>query len=76
MKIVSLFVLGALFVAIVSGPAAAQTVADGKFGHMVALQSPHIVCVPIKEVLAEDKKVDPTHDVVMTARATGISFGD
>jgi len=58
------------------GGAAVQAVADGKFGHMVALQSPHIVCVPIREVLAEQKKVDPTHDVVMTARATGISFGD
>jgi phosphofructokinase-like protein len=58
------------------GGAAVQAVADGKWGHMVALQSPHIVCVPIKDVLAEEKKVDPTHDVVMTARATGISFGD
>jgi 6-phosphofructokinase 1 len=58
------------------GGAAVQAVADGKWGHMVALQSPHIVCVPIKDVLAEEKKVDPTHDVVRTARATGISFGD
>jgi ATP-dependent phosphofructokinase / diphosphate-dependent phosphofructokinase len=58
------------------GGAAVQAVADGKWGTMVALQSPHIVCIPIKDVLAESKKVDPTHDVVMTARATGISFGD
>jgi hypothetical protein len=43
---------------------------------MVALQSPHIVYVPIATVLREPKRVDPSHDVVLTARATGISFGD
>ena len=43
---------------------------------MVALQSPHIVAIPIREVLKDSKKVDPSHDVVETARATGISFGD
>ncbi len=58
------------------GAAAVRAVAEGKFGHMVALQSPHIVTIPIKDVLSEEKKVDPSHDIVLTARATGISFGD
>ncbi len=58
------------------GGAAAQAVADGKWGHMVALQTPHIVTVPIIEVLKAPKRVDPTHDVVQTARRMGISFGD
>ena len=58
------------------GGAAVRAIADGKWGHMVALQSPHIVAIPIKDVLAEKKRVDPSHDVVQTARATGISFGD
>jgi 6-phosphofructokinase 1 len=58
------------------GGAAVRAVAEGKWGHMVALQSPHIVTIPIKDVLRETKKVDPTHDVVRTARETGISFGD
>jgi 6-phosphofructokinase 1 len=58
------------------GGAAAQAVADGKWGHMVALQTPHIVTVPIREALREPKRVDPNHDVVLTARRTGISFGD
>jgi ATP-dependent phosphofructokinase / diphosphate-dependent phosphofructokinase len=58
------------------GGAAAQAVADEKWGHMVALQSPHIVTIPIVEAIAEVKNVDPAHDVVMTARRTGISFGD
>jgi ATP-dependent phosphofructokinase / diphosphate-dependent phosphofructokinase len=30
----------------------------------------------VEEVLGESKRVDPSHDVVQTARATGISFGD
>jgi len=58
------------------GGAAVRAVADEKWGHMVALQSPHIVTIPIKEALREPKRVDPTHDLVLTARATGISFGD
>ena len=58
------------------GAAAVRAVEEGKWGHMVALQSPHIVAVPIREVLREVKRVDPSHDVVRTARETGISFGD
>lgn len=58
------------------GGAAAQAVADEKWGHMVALQTPNIVTVPITEALKQPKRVDPTHDVVLTARAVGISFGD
>ena len=58
------------------GGAAVRAVADGAWGHMVALQSPNIVYVPIEEALREPKRVDPRHDTVLTARATGISFGD
>jgi 6-phosphofructokinase 1 len=58
------------------GGAASQAVADRKWGHMVALQTPNIVTVPITDVLKEPKRVDPEHDVVKTARAVGISFGD
>ncbi len=58
------------------GAAAVRAVADERWGQMVALQSPHIVCIPIEEALREPKRVDPTHDTVLSARATGISFGD
>ncbi len=58
------------------GAAAVRAIADEKWGHMVALQTPHIVTIPIVEALRETKRVDITHDVVQTARATGISFGD
>lgn len=58
------------------GGAAVRAIADGKWGHMVALQTPHIVTIPFTEVLAGNKAVDPGHDIVQTARAIGISFGD
>jgi phosphofructokinase-like protein len=58
------------------GGAAVRAIADERWGHMVALQSPHIVTIPFTEALAEPKRVHPGHDVVLTAKATGISFGD
>jgi ATP-dependent phosphofructokinase / diphosphate-dependent phosphofructokinase len=58
------------------GGAAVQAVEDGKWGHMVALQSPNIVTIPIAEALRHPKKVDLNHDLVRTARRLGISFGD
>jgi len=58
------------------GAAAVRAVADKRWGHMVALQSPRIVTIPIADVLASPKRVDPTSDVVLTAREMGISFGD
>ena len=58
------------------GGAAVRAVADEQWGHMVALQTPHIVAIPIEDALRELKRVDITHDLVQTARASGISFGD
>ncbi|HEY3287908.1 MAG TPA: ATP-dependent 6-phosphofructokinase [Gemmatimonadaceae bacterium] len=58
------------------GGAATEAVANGKWGHMVALQTPHIVPIPIVDAITSHKRVDPTHDVVRTARRIGISFGD
>jgi hypothetical protein len=43
---------------------------------MMALQSSHVVAIPLSEALGEPKRVDPNHDTVRTARETGISFGD
>jgi len=58
------------------GGAAVRAIEEKKWGHMVALQSPHIVTIPMKEALKEAKRVELSHDVVRTARETGISFGD
>ncbi len=58
------------------GGAAVVAVANARWGHMVALQSPHIVAIPIADALRQPKRVELDHDVVQTGRATGISFGD
>jgi len=58
------------------GGAAVRAVEEQRWGHMMALQSPHIVAIPLSEALGEPKRVDPDHDTVRTARETGISFGD
>ena len=58
------------------GGAAVRAVEQQRWGHMVALQSPHIVTIPIKDALREPKRVDPSHDLVQTARQIGVSFGD
>ncbi|HVZ48237.1 MAG TPA: ATP-dependent 6-phosphofructokinase [Gemmatimonadaceae bacterium] len=58
------------------GGAAVEAVEAGKWGHMVALQSPDIVTIPISEALKQPRRVDPNHDIVRTARRTGICFGD
>jgi 6-phosphofructokinase 1 len=58
------------------GGAATEAVANGKWGHMIALQTPHIVPIPITDAIKTLKRVDPSHDLVRTARRIGISFGD
>jgi 6-phosphofructokinase 1 len=58
------------------GTAAIDAVAEGKFGHMVALQTPDIVLVPIAEAVAQPRNVDPKGQLVQTARDVGIIFGD
>ena len=58
------------------GGAAVRAVAEEKWDHMIALQSPHIVAVPLDDVLKTPKRVELDHDTMLTARATGISFGD
>ncbi len=58
------------------GGAAVVAVANARWGHMVALQSPHIVAIPIADALRQPKRVALDHDVVQTGRATGICFGD
>ena len=58
------------------GAAAVQLVKDEAFGCMVALDPPKVRAVPIEEAVQQLKKVPVDGDVVSTARAIGISFGD
>ncbi len=58
------------------GKAAADLIADGKFGRMVALRGEQIVDVPIRDAISNMKLVDPEGQLVSTARSLGVSFGD
>jgi 6-phosphofructokinase 1 len=58
------------------GAAAIELVKRGDFGSMVSLDPPDVRAVPLGEALARPKLVDVNGDVVRTAKALGISFGD
>ena len=58
------------------GSAAIELVKRGDFGSMVSLDPPDVRAVPLGEALARPKLVEVDGDVVRTARALGISFGD
>jgi len=58
------------------GKAAADLVAQKKFGEMVAVRGDDIVSVPIRDAVSRPKYVDPDGNLVATARSLGISFGD
>ncbi len=58
------------------GVKAFEMVLEGKFGEMVAYKHPHIISVPIKEVMQKYNYVDMDSYLIHTARGIGISFGD
>jgi 6-phosphofructokinase len=57
------------------GVAAADLIARGGFGRMVALKTPNIVDVPLDEVIGKQKLVAPDGELVSTARSLGIELG-
>lgn len=58
------------------GVAAADLVAQGKFGRMVCLRDGEIRDCAIEEAIGVYKLVNAKSDFIRTARATGVSFGD
>jgi len=58
------------------GVAATDLIAQGGFGKMVCLRNARIECVNISDAIGHLKKVDPQGEMVRTARAIGICFGD
>jgi 6-phosphofructokinase 1 len=58
------------------GHAAAELAARGEWGKMVALRADRIVSAPIAEAIRAPKLVDPGCQLVETARALGVAFGD
>ncbi len=63
--------LGARF-----GVKAVKLIEEGKFGHMVSYQSYAVGSVPIQEAVEKLRIVEADGEIVQTARAVGISFGD
>ena len=58
------------------GAAAVRCASAGEYGCMVCLDDDDVRAVPLAEALARRKSVSPGGDLVQTARALGISFGD
>ena len=58
------------------GARAVELALAGEFGTMVALHPPDIVAVPLEKVVGRIRTVPLDSDVIRTARAMGIAFGD
>lgn len=58
------------------GAFAAETIANGKFGEMVALRDNKITTVPLSEVEGKLNLVTADHSLVLKCRNMGVSFGD
>ena len=58
------------------GAAAVRTVAQERFGTMVAMDPPVVRAVPLQEAVERTKFVPLDSDIIQTARDLGISFGD
>ena len=58
------------------GVKAVHLALEEKFGTMVSYQNYDVSCVPIADAIHRLKKVSPRSQLVETARAVGISFGD
>jgi 6-phosphofructokinase 1 len=58
------------------GVAAVDLIATGDFGRMVCLMNSNVESCDISDAVGQIKLVDPSGDMVHTARATGVSFGD
>ena len=58
------------------GGKAVELLREGQFGKMVANHPPDIVPVPLGEIVGRTKTVPLDYDLLVTARALGVSFGD
>lgn len=58
------------------GARAVDLIMRGQFGKMVASHPPDIVPVSLSEVVGKTKTVPEHHDILLTARSVGVSFGD
>jgi 6-phosphofructokinase 1 len=58
------------------GGKAVELVARGVFGRMVANNPPDIVPIPLADVVGKTKTVPLDYDLLRSARAIGVGFGD
>ena len=58
------------------GGKAVELILQGHYGVMVANHPPDLVAVPLEDVVGKIKTVPLDSDLVHTARALGVSFGD
>ena len=58
------------------GAFAAELIAKGKFGQMVAIHGDVLSAVPLEEVGGKLSLVDPNHLLIKKARNMGVLFGD
>lgn len=58
------------------GAAAVRALDEGQEGIMVALDPPTVRYVPLEKATARMKTVPLDHDLILTARDLGVSFGD
>jgi ATP-dependent phosphofructokinase / diphosphate-dependent phosphofructokinase len=58
------------------GGAAVELVRRCQFGHMVAFDPPDIIARPLEEVVGKMRVVPADHDLLLTAKALGVTFGD
>jgi 6-phosphofructokinase 1 len=58
------------------GGKAVELVQRGEFGTMVAFAPPDIVARRLDEVVGKTKTVPLDHDLLLTAKALGVTFGD
>jgi ATP-dependent phosphofructokinase / diphosphate-dependent phosphofructokinase len=58
------------------GGKAVELLMKGQFGKMVANHPPDLVPIPLQDVVGKTKTVPLDNDLLITARALGVSFGD
>ena len=58
------------------GGKAVELLMHGQYGKMVANHPPDLVPIPLGDVVGKTKTVPLDSDLVATARALGVSFGD
>jgi len=58
------------------GVAAADFLAQGNFGKLVALQKNKIVGVPLEQIAGKVKNIPLDHEMLLAGRSLGTSFGD